>query len=135
MSPEEKTIVRSLIAVAWADGKVEAPEEGVIQGFLGLYDASEEEEQELLDYAKEKRTLDDIPLGDLDDEGKEILLSNAALLSAADGTTSEDEQKLINRLKKLLGFKEGEAQRIIKSARDGAISVGNRLLEDDDGEG
>lgn len=130
MSPEEKTIVKSLIAVAWADGTVEAPEEGVIEGFLGLYDATEEEEQELLDYAKQKRTLEDIPLDQLDDEGKEVLLSNAALLSAADGETSASEKQLLERLVELLGMTPEQAKPIIDGARDGAIAVSSRLLED-----
>lgn len=132
MTPEEKNIVRSLIAVAWADGEVAAPEEGVIDGFLGLYDASEEEEAELKEFAKERKTLDDVPFDELDDEGKEILLSNAALLSAADGKTSESEQKLLDELVKRLELDAADAKRIIASARDGAIAVGNRLLEDAD---
>ncbi|MCA9629167.1 MAG: TerB family tellurite resistance protein [Myxococcales bacterium] len=132
MTPEEKNIVRSLIAVAWADGQVEAPEEGVIDGFLGLYDASDEEEAELKEFAKERKTLEDVPFDELDDEGKEILLSNAALLSAADGKTSESEQELLDELVKRLELDAAEAKRIIASARDGAIAVGNRLLEDAD---
>ncbi len=131
MTPEEKHIVRSLIAVAWADGHVAAPEEGVIDGFLGLYDATEEEEQELKEYAKEPRTLDDIPFDELDEEGREILLSNAALLSAADGETSDSERELLKQLVERLGFGEEASDRIIKSARDGAIAAGNRLLLDD----
>lgn len=130
MTPEEKNIVKSLIAVAWADGQVEAPEESVIEGFLGLYDATAEEEQELKDYAKEKRSLDDIPFDDLDDEGREILLSNAALLSAADGETSESEQVLLEQIINRIGFEAERAQRIVAGARDGAIAVGNRLLAD-----
>ena len=66
------------------------------------------------------------------DEGKEILLSNAALLSAADGKTSESEQELLDELVKRLELDAAEAKRIIASARDGAIAVGNRLLEDAD---
>lgn len=128
MTPAEKNIVRSLIAVAWADGVVEAPEEGVIDGFLGLYDASDEEEAELKEYAKEQRSLDDVPFDELDDEGKEILLSNAALLSASDGETSDSEKAMLDELVKRLGFSDKDAKRIIKSSQDGAIAVGSRLL-------
>ncbi len=128
MTPAEKNIVRSLIAVAWADGVVEAPEEGVIEGFLGLYDASDEEEAELKEYAKQTRSLDDVPFDELDDEGKEILLSNAALLSASDGTTSDSEKVMLDELVKRLGFSDKDAKRIIKSSQDGAIAVGSRLL-------
>jgi hypothetical protein len=40
MTPQEKTIVRLLIAVAWADGEMQSPEEGVIEGLLGGCDAT-----------------------------------------------------------------------------------------------
>ena len=42
MTPGEKNIVKSLVAVAWADGKVEKPEANVIEGLLAGFDASEE---------------------------------------------------------------------------------------------
>ena len=34
MTPSEKNIVKCLVALAWADGKVRAPESGVIEGLL-----------------------------------------------------------------------------------------------------
>ena len=74
MTPGEKNIVRSLVAVAWADGKVEAPESGVIEGLLCGFDASAEEEQEIMDYAKVRRTFDnDIPLDQLSRDDRELL--------------------------------------------------------------
>jgi hypothetical protein len=79
MTPGEKNIVRSLVAVAWADGKLEAPESGVIEGLLCGFDATPEEEQEILEYAKTRRTFEnDIPLAELDREDRERLLANAA---------------------------------------------------------
>ena len=58
MTPSERNIVKSLIAVAWADGKLEQPESGVIEGLLCGFDASEDEEAELLEYARTPRTLE-----------------------------------------------------------------------------
>ncbi len=75
MTPGEKNIVKCLVAVAWADGKVAAPESGVIEGLLCGFDASEDEEREILDYAKHKRTLSvDAPLKELTQEERELLL-------------------------------------------------------------
>jgi hypothetical protein len=86
MTPSEKNIVRSLVAVAWVDGKLESGESSVIEGLLSGFDASEAEEREILEYAKTRRTLEnDIPLADLSPGDRELLLSNAALLTHADG--------------------------------------------------
>src|SRR5258706_11253173 len=131
MTPSEKNIVKSLVAVAWADGKVAAPEAGVIEGLLCGFDASEEEEREILQYAKQKRTLsDDAPLTDLSREDRELLLANAALLTHADGEQSDSEQALLEKLITLLGFSADEAQQILESVKDGALTLSGRALEE-----
>lgn len=130
MTPSEKNIVKSLVAVAWADGKVAAPEAGVIEGMLCGFDASEEEEQELLQYAKHKRTLtEDAPIKELSREDRELLLANAALLTHADGEQSESEQALLQKLIGLLEFNEADAQQILDSVQDGALTLSNKVLE------
>jgi len=131
MTPSEKNIVKSLVAVAWADGKVEGPEEDVIEGLLAGFDASEEEEKEIREYAKESRTLDkDIPLSDLSKEDRELLLANAALLTHADGEQSDSEKELLDKLVKILEFDAAEATEILDSVRDGALRLGSNILED-----
>ena len=133
MTPGEKNIVKCLVAVAWADGKVAAPESGVIEGLLCGFDASEEEERELLDYAKQKRTLTaDAPLKELTQEERELLLANAALLTHADGEQSDSEKELLNKLVALLEFDEESAGEILESVQDGALSLGSRVLEPDE---
>src|SRR5687767_11708871 len=107
MTPSEKNIVRSLVAVAWADGKLEKPESGVLEGLLVGFDATPEEEKEILEYASERRTLSEhIPLSELSSEDRELLLANAALLTHADGTQSDSERELLQKLVNLLGFSE-----------------------------
>jgi len=133
MTPGEKNIVKCLVAVAWADGKVAAPESGVIEGLLCGFDASEDEEREILDYAKHKRTLnDDAPLKELSQEERELLLANAALLTHADGEQSESETELLNKLVSLLGFDEESAGEILESVQDGALSLGSGALDPDE---
>ncbi|MDF3067651.1 MAG: hypothetical protein K0R38_3252 [Polyangiaceae bacterium] len=130
MTPSEKNIVKSLVAVAWADGKVAAPEAGVIEGMLCGFDASEEEERELLQYAKQKRTLtEDAPIRELSREDRELLLANAALLTHADGEQSESERALLNKLISLLEFNEAEAKQILDSVHDGALTLASKSLE------
>jgi uncharacterized tellurite resistance protein B-like protein len=131
MTPSEKNIVKSLVAVAWADGKVEAPEAGIIEGLLCGFDATPEEEQEVLEYAKQKRLLSqDIPLAEMNDEDRELLLANAALLTHADGDQTEGEKELLAKLVKLLGFDDAQAQSILESAREGALQLGSRVLQE-----
>ena len=133
MTPGEKNIVKCLVAVAWADGKVAAPESGVIEGLLCGFDASEDEEHEILEYAKHKRTLStDAPLTELSPEERELLLANAALLTHADGEQSESEKELLNKLVVLLGFDEEAAGEILESVQDGALNLGSRALDPED---
>ena len=134
MTPSEKNIVQSLVAVAWADGKLESGEASVIEGLLSGFDASEEEEREILDYAKTRRTLEnDIPLADLNAGDRELLLSNAALLTHADGHQSATEKAILGKLAEVLGFTREEANEILASVSDGALRLSERVLEPDEG--
>ena len=131
MTPSEKNIVKALIAVAWADGKLEQPESGVIEGLLCGFDATPEEERELIGYAGVRRTLsNDVPVAEMSREDREILLGNAALLTLADGEQTRGERVVLDQLIKLLEFEADDADTIIASARDGALQLGSRTLED-----
>src|SRR5690242_8089532 len=104
MTPSEKNIVRSLVAVAWADGKLESGESSVIEGLLTGFDATEAEEKEILEYARTRRTLEkDIPLSELARDDRELLLANAALLTMADGEKSDAESAVLEQLIQVLG--------------------------------
>ena len=110
MTPSEKSIAKSLIVVAWADGKYEAPEESMIDALLWAFGASDEEEAELREFASKKRKLkDDIPFDDLDADDRQLLLAHAALLTHADGKQTKAEVKLLDALVELLGFPEEAA--------------------------
>ena len=97
------------------------------------FDASEAEEKEILEYAKTRRTLEnDIPLADLDAGDRELLLSNAALLTHADGNQSANEKAILKKLAEILGFSRDEANEILASVSDGALRLSERALEPDD---
>ncbi|SRR5260221_14197743 len=131
MTPGEKNVLKSLVAVAWADGQLADGESGVIQGLLAGFDASEDEEAEILEYAKTPRSMeDDIPLDELTQEDRELLLSNAALLTHVDGEQSEDEREVLDDLVELLGFTEEEAEEIVEATRDGVLNLGTKPLDD-----
>jgi uncharacterized membrane protein YebE (DUF533 family) len=117
MTSREKTIVQALIALAWADGAVEGPETSVVEGLLAGFDASPEEEQEILASAKKPPGLDDLKLGALNAEERDILLSNAALLVQADGAESPAEKKMLEKLARVLGLDADEARKAVIATR------------------
>lgn len=121
MTPNDKSIVKALIAVAWADGQMEESEATVIDGMLAGFDASEEDERELREYARVRRTLDDIVVTDLSTDDRELLLGNAALLTHADGEVSDAEREIIAKLTAILEFEDQHAYDIVESVRGGAL--------------
>lgn len=117
MTPSEKSVVKSLIAVAWADGQVHGSELGVIEGLLCGFDATSDEEREILDYARTPRSLQaDVPVQQLSDEERELLLTNAALLTLADRSRSPEEVEVLSMLGDLLGFEREETQSLVAQA-------------------
>jgi uncharacterized tellurite resistance protein B-like protein len=129
MTPAERNIVKSLIAVAWADGRMESSEASVVEGLLVGFDATEAEEKELLEWAKTPRSLDkDLPLDELTEEDRELLLANAALLTLADGKQTADETKALGQLIAILKFDADAAKEIIAGAADGALNLSSRSL-------
>ena len=67
-------ILKSLCAVAWADGHVADDEREVIEALLQAFGASETEAQLIRDYVSEPKTLDDIPLTDLSGDDRRVRL-------------------------------------------------------------
>lgn len=123
MTPKEKSIVKALVAVAWADGEMQEPEGGVIEGLLSGFDASADEEREVLAWAKTPRSLGDVDVRDLDRDDRELLLSNAALLVQSDGQESDAERRLLAKLAGMLGIGDDQARAIVASARSGATAA------------
>jgi len=127
MTPTERSIVESLIAIAWADGKYKAPEESMIDSLLWAFGASDDEEAELREYASKKRTLQDVPIDELDQADKELLLAHAALLTHADGKQTPSEVKLLDALVERIGFTAEQAGPIIEEARNRAKRLAEKL--------
>jgi tellurite resistance protein len=120
MHDQDSAILRSLISVAWADGKIAAEETEVIEALLQAFHASAEEAAELREYAKEPRTLDDIPLTELSREDRRLLLQHAVLLTYIDGTQDPSEKDFLQRLCERLRIPAEEAVPLLESAEDRA---------------
>ena len=128
MTPVEKTILKSLVAVAWADGALAEPESGMIDSLLWAFGASEDEENEIREFAKKKRTVKgDVVAKALDPASRELLLAHAALLTHADGKQTPAEAKLLKSLAEHLEFSADDTKRIIDGARDRAKKLSERV--------
>lgn len=120
MHEETKAILKSLIPVAWADGKYAEQEKEVIDALLEAFGASPEEAEELRTYAETPRTVDDIPITELSYDDRRVLLQHAVFLSYADGDPSEPERELIQKMVEKLRIPPDEASALNEAASDRA---------------
>jgi hypothetical protein len=116
MHEQEYAIVRALVPVAWADGEFADKEREMLDALLDAYEATADEKKKLQEYAKEKRTLDDIELQDLSASDRRVLLQHAVLLTFADGKQVALEAKFIVDLAAKLRIPGDEAKAVIAEA-------------------
>jgi tellurite resistance protein len=98
MEASDRALIRSLIAMAWADGKVAEEERALIDAIIESFAVSVEEAAELRQFGQEPRTLDDVPLNDLDHGSRRRLLQLAVMVSYVDGDFDETERALLSDL-------------------------------------
>ena len=105
-------ILKGLVAVAWADGVFAEAEKQALDGLLAAFGAEPKEADDIHDYAKEPKKLEDIPLRDLSADDRRMLMSHAVLLSYVDGEQDEKEKKFLEALAKHLRIPQDEADAI-----------------------
>jgi uncharacterized membrane protein YebE (DUF533 family) len=127
MHEQNMAILKSLCAVAWADGRVAEDEKEVIEALLQAFDASEAEAQLIRDYVAEPKTLDDIPLTDLDASDRRVLLQHSVFLTFIDGSQDEKEKALLAALSDRLRIPAEERDQIMSVAEDRARRFLNLL--------
>lgn len=120
MHEQDLAIVKGLVSVAWADGRVTAEELEVIEALLDAFGASPSDKAEVRGYAKVERTLTDIPITDLSFDDRRVLLQHAVLLTYIDGEQHEKEKQLIDDLCENLHIPRAEALGIIQAAEERA---------------
>jgi len=120
MQDEEFAVVRGLVPVAWADGTFADKEREMLEALLEAYGATDAQKTQLRDYAKEKRTLDDIDLQELSAGDRRVLLQTAVLLTYADGNQDAAESAFLGELAKKLRIPDDEAKAVIASADERA---------------
>jgi uncharacterized membrane protein YebE (DUF533 family) len=120
MHEQDLAILKGLVAVAWADGRVCAEEQQVIDALLEAFRATPSEVREVRLFASAPKTLEDIPLTDLSYDDRRYLMHQSVLLSFADGQQHEAELALLDELARRLRIPAAEASHIQSAAGEQA---------------
>ncbi len=120
MHEQDIAIVKALVPVAWADGEFAEPERETLEALLDAFNATDDEKRSLREYAKERRTLDDIQLQELSADDRRVLLQHAVLLSFADGKQTPEEVEFLGKLAAKLKIPDAEAKATMDASAERA---------------
>ena len=127
MHIQNLAILKGLVSVAWADGRLAGEEREVLEALLQAFGANASEAHEIRLYAREPKKLSDVPLHDLSADARRLLLQHAVLLSFVDGEQHDSEKKLIDELCEVLRIPGIESRGLIAAAEERAKSLLNLL--------
>jgi tellurite resistance protein len=116
MQPHVEAMVKSLVAVAWADGRLHRHEQQLIEALLSAFEVDTASASALRSYAGQPRSLEDIPLNELSADDRRLLLQHAVLLTYVDGEQSAEERELLHVLAHRLRVPDREAKPLLESA-------------------
>lgn len=116
MRENHEAILKSLVALAWADGHLAEEESEVIEAMLSTFRISGAEADMVREYAKSPRSLDDVPIADLSPADRRTLLQHAVVLSYIDGKQDDEERATLDELVKRLEVPVEEAAEVMKAA-------------------
>ncbi|HET9960331.1 MAG TPA: hypothetical protein VFQ61_37830 [Polyangiaceae bacterium] len=120
MHDQNLAILKGLVCVAWADGAMHATERQLLEALLQAFNAKPSEALEIRLFAEQPRTLQDVPIHDLSYADRRMLLTQAVILSFADGEQHSTEQVIIKDLARELRIPDIEARGIIAAAEEQA---------------
>jgi tellurite resistance protein len=123
MHIQNLAILKGLVSVAWADGRLAGEEKEVLEALLQAFEASPSEAHEIRLFAREPKKLSDVPLHDLSADARRLLLQHAVLLSYVDGEQDEKEKKIIDELCEVLRIPGIESKGLVAAAEDRAKSL------------
>ncbi len=123
-----EAVVKSLVAVAWADGRMDAEENEVLEALAAAFDMSDDDTLALREYAKTPRTIDEIPLTDLSTHDRRMLLQHAVILTFVDGHQSDREKEVLAALVAKLHLPVEETTPLIAAAEERAKKLAATLL-------
>jgi uncharacterized tellurite resistance protein B-like protein len=116
MEDYQAAMLSSLVAVAWADEQLHSRELEVIEGLIAAFGLTEGDAEQVREYAKTPRTLDDVPLAELSFADRRVLVLHSVLLSYADGDPDSAELRLIDELVARLHIPAEEAGPLLAAA-------------------
>lgn len=125
MEEHQEAMVKSLVAVAWADGRMDGEETEVIEALLSAFEVDAEDAEQIREFAKEPKKLADVPLTDLSASDRRLLLQHAVILSFIDGEQSAPEKKVLAELVERLHLPAAEARVLLEASEHRA----KRLLD------
>ena len=123
MHEQNLAIIKGLVCVAWADERIAGEETEILESVLDAFGATPTEKREVRLFAKERRTLSDIPIHDLSGDDRRVLLQHAVLLTFVDGEQHESEKKMLEELAGYLHIPALEAKAILGAAEERAKSM------------
>lgn len=115
MEAHTEAIVKSLVAVAWADGRIADEEQEVLEALISAFRLEDHDAAAIRAYARTERSLADVPLTELSADDRRVLLQHAVILTYVDGVQCEREQALLKELADTLRLPEVEAQDILQA--------------------
>jgi tellurite resistance protein len=116
MHEQDMAILKSLVAVAWIDGKFASEEREHLDALVSAFGATDEETAAVREFAATPRTLADIPLTDLSADDRRTLLNHAVVLTHIDGEQTGVERAFVGDLTAILRIPENESTRIVEAA-------------------
>jgi tellurite resistance protein len=120
MEDYQEAMLKSLVAIAWADGRVEAEEQEVIEALLSAFEVSGKDAEAIREYAKTPKSIADIPISDLSAADRRALIQHAVILTYIDGHQSDDEKAVLAQLVEKVRVPADEAKSILAAAEDRA---------------
>jgi uncharacterized tellurite resistance protein B-like protein len=123
MHAQNLAVVKGLVSVAWADGRVSSEETEVLDALLEAFQAMPSEAHELRKFATTPRSLADVPLHELGFAARRQLLQHAVLITYVDGKQDEKERQLLEKLVELLEIPPPEARELLREAEGHAQSL------------
>lgn len=127
MHEQDLAIIKGLVSVAWADGRVAAEELEVIDALLDAYNATASEIREIKAFARTEQSIDDIELTALSADDRRVLLQHAVLLTFIDGEQHQKEKDVLDDLVDKLRIPPAEAQRVAAAAEQRAKEMLTQL--------
>lgn len=127
MQDYQEAMVKSLVAVAWADGRVDAEEHEVIEALIGAFELEGADAAHIREYAQSPRSIDEIPLTELSLHDRRMLVQHAVILTYMDGHQSDKEKEVLAALVAKLHLPEEETGPLLAAAEERAKRLASLL--------